>query len=140
MNLRKFRLAANLQQSDVVAHIKTTEPRFDVSLYSKIENHLCLPTVTDFRAICELIQADPNDIYCSHEVDFGLGRQSAIKTAGLTKVTDSYKLTVRVPVALASGFNEALREQGYPSVTAWVCDCIRDLKQNNLEDNAIGKQ
>lgn len=133
MNLLKTRITTGLKQPDIVEKLRSTDKRIDIPLYSKIENNVCLPTPEVFRQLCTILNCQPEDVYSKDEVDFGITLKSKHKAFQIIGPIESYKLTVRVPIALASGFGEALKQSGYPSVTAFICDCIRNLKEKSQD-------
>lgn len=45
----------------------------------------------------------------------------------------TFKLTVRLPDALATGLRERLRRKGYESITAYIVDCIEQLPPEEPE-------
>jgi len=135
MNLKRAREKAGLNQIDVIPALKKIEPRMDDALYSKMENYRCLPTPEQFRMLCQMFSAKPNDIYSREEVDFGVRAHRPSKNGSDRNEPDTYKLTVRVPLALASGLSAKLHYLGYPSITAYVCRALQmvdeQIKQKN---------
>lgn len=128
MNLKRVRLAARFQGKQVAEYLKIIDVRIDPPLYSRMESGLCLPTPEQFRMLCQLFGVDPASIYTRQEVDFGIRANKPPKALLEPKLPVIYKLTVRLPLPLASGLSAKLRRNGYPSITAFVCDCIRRLK------------
>lgn len=149
MNLKRAREKAGLNQIDIIPALKTIEPRMDGALYSKMENYRCLPTPEQFRLLCQRYGASPNDIYSKDEVDFGIYPHRTRKAGTDRNEPDTYKLTVRVPMALASDLQQHLLDLGYPSITAYVCWTLQSaqhlwdrkhLKQkNDRQDGGTSK-
>jgi len=129
MNLKNVRIAAGFQGKQVAIHLrKIIDRRIEPGLYCKMEAGLCLPTPAQFRIICQLLKAEPASIYARQEVDFGIGTSWPPKAPSKPTDPDIYKLTVRLPLSLASGLSAKLKRNGYPSIKAFICDCIRKLK------------
>lgn len=127
MKLKKVRIAKGYQAKQVAAFLKrSVDNRLDSSLYSKMENGVCLPTPKQFRKICFFFGVEPTDIYTKEDVDFGLDRKR-VKRDQADRDVDIYKLTVRLPIALATGLQAKVRRNGFPSITAYICECIKKL-------------
>lgn len=127
MKLRQIRLAANFQGRQVAKELKIIDPRIDAPLYSKMESGLCLPTPEQFKLLCRLFGVDPDSVYTKQDVDLGIGSHKLPRLPKEHPVPDVYKLTVRLPLTLASGLSAKLKRNGYPSITAYICACIRQL-------------
>ena len=129
MSLRDARLHANLKGHHVSKYLQlTVDRRIDSGLYSKMENNLCRPTPKQFKVICEFLGVDPSEIYSREDVDYGISSQKPSEAVQTMKKQTEYKLTVRLPLVLAKNLNVKLSRNGYPSITAFVCDSIRNLK------------
>lgn len=61
-NLREIRLSKNIKQTEVVRHLRKYEPHFDVSLLSKMENGLVMPTPMHLRNIAEFYGCEPCEL------------------------------------------------------------------------------
>lgn len=128
MKLKEARIAAGYQGKQIaIALCKSIDRRIDPALYSKMESGLCLPTPIQFRKICSLLNTEPTTILTPADVDFGLRPARPPRAPGDQLEPDTYKLTVRLPLPLASGLSAKLKRNGYPSITAYICACIRQL-------------
>ena len=129
MSLKNARLAANFtgQQVAKLLH-KAIDHRIEPGLYSKMEAGLCLPTPAQFKLICSLLGMKPSDIYRKEDVDFGITINKPSTALKAPLEPDTYKLTVRLPLPLVDGLQARLKRNGFPSITAYICDCIRRLK------------
>ena len=65
MKLKEIRLSLNLTQRQIVKAINL----IDVSMYSKIENYVCLPTPDVLCKICKVLNCRPQDVYSFKEID-----------------------------------------------------------------------
>lgn len=61
-NLRVQRETVGMKQSQVCAEMKKIDKSFDVSLLSKMENGVCLPTPFQLKALAEIYRCEPSDI------------------------------------------------------------------------------
>ncbi len=61
-NLRVIREDRNLKQSAVCAYMQVYDGAFDVSMLSKMENGVCLPTPFQLTKLAELYECEPTDL------------------------------------------------------------------------------
>lgn len=63
-NLRVYRTAAKLLQSEVCDRMKQFDESFDVPMLSKMENGFCLPTMYQCKRLAEIYGCQPSDLIC----------------------------------------------------------------------------
>lgn len=61
-NLREIRLSKHIKQTEVVQHLRKFDSHFDVSLLSKMENGLVIPTPMHLRKIAEFYGCEPCEL------------------------------------------------------------------------------
>ena len=61
-NLRAVRVAAGLKAKDVCKRMRATDPAFDESILSKMENDRCLPTAMQLRSLAEIYGVLPSEL------------------------------------------------------------------------------
>lgn len=61
-NLRAVRVAAGLKAKDVCKRMRATDPAFDESMLSKMENDRCLPTAMQLRSLAEIYGVLPSEL------------------------------------------------------------------------------
>ena len=61
-NLRAVRVAAGLKAKDVCKRMRATDPAFDESILSKMENDRCLPTSMQLRSLAEIYGVLPSEL------------------------------------------------------------------------------
>jgi transcriptional regulator with XRE-family HTH domain len=128
MRLKEIRLAQGIKQPQIVEQIRRIEPRIQVSDISRYETYLSLPTPAQLQIICQTLSADPDEIYTKEEMDLaGCSKISHSSTEKQTNEPNTYKLTVRLPQALASGLKTKLAVCGYNSITGWITAKLGEL-------------
>ena len=68
--LQAIRMDRQYQQQEIVTMLQAAGYRMDISLFSKMENDLCLPTPPTADKLCNLLGCGIDDIYQPHELDF----------------------------------------------------------------------
>lgn len=61
-NLKNIRLAKGLKQTEVIEKLKEIEPSVDVSLLSKFENSVCVPTPTQLIKLASIYECSPSEL------------------------------------------------------------------------------
>ena len=61
-NLRAVRESLGMKQKDVCKKIKQFDRAFDVSLLSKMENGVCLPTVAQLTRLAHIYGCEPSEL------------------------------------------------------------------------------
>lgn len=61
-NLRVYREAKGLAQSEVCKQIKQRDVSFDKTMLSKMENNRCLPTPLQCKLLSEIYDCSPNEL------------------------------------------------------------------------------
>lgn len=139
MQLREIRTSQGLKQTEVVQLLKQVEPRADVGVLSRYENGVSRPTPAQFRVLCKAYGKEPGDLFEPADVDYGVVSATSVELEEdkpKTKKKDAhkeagYRLSVRVPQGFIDDpeqFKEKLQACGYPTVTAWVCQCAKRLE------------
>ena len=113
VHLEAAREAAGIKQKETLSILRQVEPRVDKPMVSKYENGVCIPTPSQLSALCALYGCPLSELYGARP--------------------GTYKLTVRLPDALATGLRERLRRKGYESITAYIVDCIEQLPPEEPE-------
>ena len=114
--------------------LRQVEPRVDKPMVSKYENGVCIPTPSQLSALCALYGCPLSELYGAGILEyFRTGGQTARKAGTRAERPGTYKLTVRLPDALATGLRERLRRKGYESITAYIVDCIEQLPPEEPE-------
>ena len=67
--LKERREALGLSQIDVSQRLRTVEPRADVSMVSRYENGVCLPTRPQMEALEQTLEASRLDLYDPMDLD-----------------------------------------------------------------------
>lgn len=67
--LKERREAMGLSQIDVSQRLRTVEPRADVSMVSRYENGVCLPTRPQMEALEQTLEASRMDLYDPMDLD-----------------------------------------------------------------------
>lgn len=130
MKLKEARLEKDLKQTEIVQLLKQVEPRADVGVLSRYENGVCVPTPEQFEVLCTAYGKEPHELYDPAEVDYGVSPPAQAKKKDSHKEA-GYRLSVRVPQGFISDpvyFKLMLQACGYPTVTAWVCQCAKRLE------------
>ena len=69
MNLiKERRLQLQMTQAELSAMLRVTDPRIDVSMVSRFEQDVCLPTEKVMTALEEALQTDRHSLYSSLEL------------------------------------------------------------------------
>lgn len=66
-NLKNIRLSKGLKQTEVVKELKKLEPSVDVSLLSKFENSVCVPTPKQLMLLANIYECSPTDLFSLDE-------------------------------------------------------------------------
>lgn len=66
-NLKNIRLSKGLKQTEVVEKMKDLEPSVDVSLLSKFENSVCVPTPKQLMLLASIYKCSPTDLFSLDE-------------------------------------------------------------------------
>ena len=61
-NLRAVRVATGLKAKEVCKLMRATDPAFDESILSKMENDRCLPTAMQLRNLAEIYGVKPSEL------------------------------------------------------------------------------
>ena len=134
VHLKAAREAAGIKQKETLSILKQVEPRVDKPMVSKYENGVCIPTPSQLSALCALYGCPLSELYGAGILEyFRTGGQTARKAGTRAERPGTYKLTVRLPDALATGLRERLRRKGYESITAYIVDCIEQLPPEEPE-------
>ena len=67
--LSEKRIELGLKQSEVAEVLKQVEPRIDVSMVSRYEKGVCLPTLQQLEALEAVLQTPRNMLYDENELD-----------------------------------------------------------------------
>mgnify|MGYP002561297580 FL=1 len=142
--LQAIRMDRQYQQQEIVTMLKAAGYRMDISLFSKMENDLCLPTPPTADKLCNLLGCGIDDIYQPHELDFSqcCGSTKNSPSSGLknlkgrTERKMQFRLTEYALQVFTSG---ALAICGYRTQTEWFYECVRQLEEKSLriKENAV---
>ena len=135
--LQEIRTKKDFSQQDITAILQAEGQRVDVSLLSKMENDLCLPTPPTADKLCNLLGCGIDDIYQPHELDFSqcCGSTKNSPFDGLKKrdTRTNRKMQFRLTeYALQVFTSGALEVCGYRTQTEWFYECVRQLKEKSL--------
>ena len=143
-NLQAIRMEREYQQQEIVTMLQAAGYRMDISLFSKMENDLCLPTPPTADKLCNLLGCGIDDIYQPHELDFSqcCGNTKNSPSSGLknlkgrTERKMQFRLTEYALQVFTSG---ALAICGYRTQTEWFYECVRQLEEKSLriKENAV---
>lgn len=61
-NLKAVRLSQGLKQTDVVDKMRAVDPHFDVSMLSKFENGVCIPTPYQLARLAQIYGVQPREL------------------------------------------------------------------------------
>ena len=61
-NLKAVRISRGLKQSEVVERMHTHDPHFDVSMLSRLENGVCVPTPYQLTRLAQIYGVQPNEL------------------------------------------------------------------------------
>lgn len=126
MNLRELRIKNGIKAKELAEKVGTDE-----AMMSRFENYKCLPTPPTMAKLCDELSCVPTDIYDSSEMYY---QAPAHKTKRLSRVNIVYHLTADLPVEAREWLKEHLTMMGYLSVTEWINDCYRALKEQYKND------
>lgn len=70
-NLRAARVATGLKAKEVCKLMRATDPAFDESILSKMENDRCLPTAMQLRNLAEIYGVKPSELIGLNEYVLG---------------------------------------------------------------------
>ena len=135
--LQTIRVDRQYQQQEIVTMLQAAGYRMDISLFSKMENDLCLPTPPTADKLCNLLGCGIDDIYQPHELDFSqcCGSTKNSPSSGLknlkgrTERKMQFRLTEYALQVFTSG---ALEVCGYRTQTEWFYECVRQLEEKSL--------
>lgn len=135
--LQTIRVDRQYQQQEIVTMLQAAGYRMDISLFSKMENDLCLPTPPTADKLCNLLGCGIDDIYQPHELDFSQycsstknSPSSGLKNLkGRTERKMQFRLTEYALQVFTSG---ALEVCGYRTQTEWFYECVRQLEEKSL--------
>lgn len=134
VHLKAAREAAGIKQKETLSILRQVEPRVDKPMVSKYENGVCIPTPSQLSALCALYGRPLSELYGAGILDyFRAGAAAHKKARTRAERPGTYKLTVRLPDALATGLRGRLRRSGYESITAYVVHCIEQLPPEEPE-------
>jgi transcriptional regulator with XRE-family HTH domain len=130
MTIKEAREAQKIKQKEFVEWATDEGMTLDEPTWSRIESKKVLPTVTLLRYMCKAFEVMPLDIYEREEIDLiHCIEKKASVSARTENRKAARKLTVRMTEQayklLHSGILEAC---GYPSITAWVWQCLKRLE------------
>ena len=125
MKLKEIREASGKKQRDVVKAAVSSgmDKRIDVSTYSRCENGVVLLKPKDGSIVADVIGAEVSDFYAEEDVDFGILRPQ--KARRKDRMSECYKLTIRLDKGLASRFEWALGVLNVTSKTECVKKYVR---------------
>lgn len=135
--LQTIRVDRQYQQQEIVTMLQAAGYRMDISLFSKMENDLCLPTPPTADKLCTVLNCGIDDIYQPHELDFSqcCGNTKNSPSNGLknlkgrTERKMQFRLTEYALQVFTSG---ALEVCGYRTQTEWFYECVRQLEEKSL--------
>lgn len=136
-NLQAIRMEREYHQREIVTMLQAAGYRMDISLFSKMENDLCLPTPPTADKLCNLLGCGIDDIYQPHELDFSqcCGSTKNSPFDGLKKrdTRTNRKMQFRLTeYALQVFTSGALAICGYRTQTEWFYECVRLLEEKSL--------
>lgn len=130
--IKKMREAAGIRQKLLVFQMRGAGIAMDEPTWSRIESKKILPTVDILRFMCKAFECLPLDMYEREEIDLIHCVKDEKTPSVRAKVENrkaARKLTVRLTEdtykLLHSGILQAC---GYPSLTAWVWQCVKRLE------------
>ena len=142
--LQAIRMDRQYQQQEIVTMLQAAGYRMDISLFSKMENDICLPTPPTAEILCNVLECSLYELFSPAEVDFS---QCAIRAKNSPSVTlkqqkgrterkVQFRLTEHALQVLASGTLELC---GYRTKTEWFYECVRQLEERGLriKENAL---
>ena len=142
--LQEIRTKKDFSQQDITAILQAEGQRVDVSLFSKMENDLCLPTPPTADKLCNLLGCGIDDIYQPHELDFSQccnnTKNSPFDGRKRRETRTNRKMQFRLTeYALQVFTSGALEVCGYRTQTEWFYECVRQLEEKSLriKENAV---
>ena len=135
--LQAIRIDRDYQQQEIVTILQAAGYRMDISLFSKMENDLCLPTPPTADRLCTVLNCGLDDIYQPHELDFsqccGNTKNSPFNGRKRRETRTNRKMQFRLTeYALQVFANGALEACGYRTQTEWFYECVRLLEEKSL--------
>ena len=135
--LQEIRTGKDFSQQDITAILQAEGQRVDVSLLSKMENDICLPTPPTAEILCNVLECSLYELFSPAEVDFSQcatraknSPSAALKQQkGRTERKVQFRLTEHALQVLASGTLELC---GYRTKTEWFYECVRQLEERGL--------
>ena len=109
----------------------------DNAMMSRFEKYHCLPTPPTFKRICEVLGAEPHEIYTDEEANLFNSLKRPTRREKRQEGINPYKLTVRLTEDFAKGFNEKLSLCGYRNKTEWVRHCLKNLDRQYKRKTAL---
>ena len=136
-NLQAIRMEREYQQRERVTMLQAAGYRLDISLFSKMENDLCLPTPPAADKLCTVLNCGIDDIYQPHELDFnqccGSTKKSPFDGQKRRETRTNRKMQFRLTeYALQVFASGALEVCGYRTQTEWFYECVRQLEEKSL--------
>ena len=136
-NLQAIRMEREYQQREIVTMLQAAGYRMDISLFSKMENDLCLPTPPAADKLCTVLNCGIDDIYQPHELDFsqccGSTKKSPFDGQKRRETRTNRKMQFRLTeYALQVFASGALEVCGYRTQTEWFYECVRQLEEKSL--------
>lgn len=139
MKLKELRLERCVEQKEITKVLQQVEPRIRNEDVSRYETGVCLPTPPQLQKICQLLGADPDEIYTPDEMDlagcYKIGHSGPPKQAN---DKTHYKLTANVPQSIASGLKTKTAACGYGSITGWIEAKLKELDQEYKSRPDVG--
>jgi hypothetical protein len=136
--LQAIRHSRGKKQQEVCKHLKAKGFPLDSSLFSKMENDVCLPVPKCAEEICHYYCCAIGDIYEPDEVTFpGVVPQpeskktspDLLKIAALQKTgSDERKVQFKLTEWACKSLQiDVLKACGYRTKTEWFYECLREL-------------
>lgn len=142
--LQTIRVDRQYQQQEIVTMLQAAGYRMDISLFSKMENDLCLPTPPTADKLCTVLNCGIDDIYQPHELDFSQccnnTKNSPFDGRKRRETRTNRKMQFRLTeYALQVFTSGALEVCGYRTQTEWFYECVRLLEEKSLriKENAV---
>lgn len=99
--LQERRMMLGLTQPDVSAKLKQIDPRMDVSMVSRFERGVCLPTLPVLEALEDILQAPRTTLFDEDELGIIPGSESAESAEAST-------MTIALATAILFGRRNAI--------------------------------
>ena len=134
MTIKEAREAQKIKQKEFVEWATDEGMTLDEPTWSRIESKKVLPTVPLLRYMCKAFEVVPLDIYDLSEIDLincmiDKSEKMTPKTPRKENRKAARKITVRVTDAAYNSLHSGILQAcGYPSITAWLWQCIKRLE------------